>query len=76
MSVKLLTVQHLEFLEAKIETAQAGLSLHFQNDTLLEIRCHGSIINKTFDIVILFIIYISVLVTGKIRNSFIAEKII
>ena len=41
MIVKLLTEHHLEFLSFK-EAAQARLSLHLSNATLLEITCRGS----------------------------------
>ena len=44
MSVKLLTEAHLEFLSLK-EAAQARLSLHVSNATLLEITCRGSVIS-------------------------------
>ena len=42
MSVNLLTEHHLEFLSLKKEAAQARLSPHFSNATLLEITYHGS----------------------------------
>ena len=44
MTVKLLTEHHLEFLSLK-EAAEARMSLHLSNATLLEITvdtCHGS----------------------------------
>ena len=45
MTVKLLTEHHLEFLILK-KAAQARLSLHLSNATLMEITCRGSIINN------------------------------
>ena len=44
MIVKLLSEHHLEFLSVK-EAAQANLSLRLSNATLLEITCHGSIMD-------------------------------
>ena len=43
MTLRQLAEQNLEFLSLK-GAAQARLSLHIQNATLLEITCHGSIL--------------------------------
>ena len=45
MSVKLLTEYHLECLRLK-EAAQARLSLHMSNSTLLEITFCGSYVTR------------------------------